>query len=85
MAGKYLRFTDIQARNIANNRVTLNDLIQNHGFPVGMWLSPNRRAWPEEEVDRWLATRPSARTTKPALRGKVKRLAERATANATAE
>jgi predicted DNA-binding transcriptional regulator AlpA len=76
---KYIRFTDIKARGIANNRVTLKELIDNHGFPEGVFLSPMVRAWDEALVDEWLETRPVASSAKPPLRGIVKRLAERQT------
>jgi hypothetical protein len=74
---RYLRFPDLKARGIANNRVTLNDLIENHDFPEGQMLSRNRRGWNEALVDHWCAARPAAKAAKPPLRGAAKRLAER--------
>jgi predicted DNA-binding transcriptional regulator AlpA len=76
---RYIRYADIKARGIANNRVTLENLIAQHGFPEGIFLSPMVRAWDEPEVDEWLASRPAAKDAKPPLRGIVKHLAERQT------
>jgi predicted DNA-binding transcriptional regulator AlpA len=61
---KYLRFPDLVARGIVNSRITLKRLIDGQGFPPGVLLTPNARAWPEDEVDDWCARRPVAR--KPA-------------------
>jgi predicted DNA-binding transcriptional regulator AlpA len=64
---KYLRFPDLQARGVVNSRMTLKRLIDNQGFPPGVLLTPNARAWTEAEVNEWLASRPVAR--KPATNG----------------
>lgn len=61
---KYLRFPDLAARGIVNSRMTLKRLIDGQGFPPGVLLTPNARAWTEAEVNDWLARRPVAR--KPA-------------------
>lgn len=57
---KWLRFRDIQARGIFNNRVTLERWIKKYGFPPGHMLGPNTRAWTDEEIARWESSRPSA-------------------------
>lgn len=54
-----LRFSDLKARRIVNNRTSLQRLIRQHGFPPGFLLSPNSRAWIEDEVNRWIETRAS--------------------------
>lgn len=54
---KYLRFKDLQSRGIVNNRVTLKNWIDRHGFPPGVKLGPNTRAWPEREVEAWIQAR----------------------------
>lgn len=53
----YWRFSDLKARAIVNNRMTLHRWIQNQGFPQGVLLGPNSRAWAVEEVVRWLDNR----------------------------
>jgi len=54
---KLLRFRDLQTRNIVKNWVTLQRWIEREGFPAGLLLGPNTRAWREAEIDAWLATR----------------------------
>jgi predicted DNA-binding transcriptional regulator AlpA len=61
---KYLRFPDLKALGIVQSRMTLKRLIDDQGFPPGVLLTPNARAWTEAEVKDWLASRPVAR--KPA-------------------
>jgi predicted DNA-binding transcriptional regulator AlpA len=63
---KLLRYFDLEERHIATSRAQLKNLIEKYGFPPGFMLSPNARAWPEAEVDRWLESRP---VTGPLLRG----------------
>jgi hypothetical protein len=67
--GKRLRFRDLKARGIVNNRVTLKDWIQKHGFPPGQLTGPNTRTWDEEsEINPWLASRPTAPKPAPVLK-----------------
>lgn len=56
---KYLRYRDLVERGIVRNRATLGRWIRHQGFPAGVLLGPNSRAWPETEVDAWLARRPT--------------------------
>ena len=56
---RYLRFEDLRDAGIVRNRPTLYRWMNELGFPRGILLGPNSRAWPEEEVLRWLSTRPS--------------------------
>jgi predicted DNA-binding transcriptional regulator AlpA len=58
---RYLRFRDLQKMGVVANRVTLGRWIESNGFPPGVLLGPNSRAWPEEEVLAWLASRRSER------------------------
>ena len=58
---KYLRYPDLAARGIVKSRMTLKRLINSQGFPPGILLTPNCRAWTEEDVEAWLASRPIAR------------------------
>jgi hypothetical protein len=78
---KYLRFTDLKAAGIINNRVTLARMIKS-GFPPGKLLGPNTRAWPETEIEAWLASRPVVRA--PDMAPREERFAVRAAAAAKA-
>jgi hypothetical protein len=56
---KRLRFSDLKERNIVRNRVTLQDWTKRRGFPTGHMTGPNSRTWGEDEVEEWLASRPT--------------------------
>jgi hypothetical protein len=56
-AGRLLRFADLKNRNIVANWPTLSRWIEHQGFPPGLLLGPNTRAWRESEVEEWLSTR----------------------------
>ncbi len=56
-----LRFKEIKAAGIARSWTQLEYLIDCHGFPVGKKLSPQVRSWTVEEVEAWIASRPSDR------------------------
>jgi predicted DNA-binding transcriptional regulator AlpA len=57
------RFPDLTAAGIATSWKQLQTLIVDEGFPRGIMLSKNTRAWPVRDVERWLAGRPSAAKT----------------------
>jgi len=61
-----LRFSDLKARGIVTNWVTLRNWIEKEGFPPGRLAGPNTRLWNEPDVAAWLESRSSA--TKPAPR-----------------
>jgi predicted DNA-binding transcriptional regulator AlpA len=61
---KLLRYPDLKAMGVVGSRMTLKRLIHMRGFPPGVLITPNARAWLEDEVDLWIANRPTAR--KPA-------------------
>jgi predicted DNA-binding transcriptional regulator AlpA len=65
MTPTLLRFADLKARGIVRNWVTLRSWIDREGFPPGMMLGPNSRAWREDEVEDWLNRRPSAKPGEP--------------------
>jgi predicted DNA-binding transcriptional regulator AlpA len=69
-----LRFYDLRARKIVNNRASLRNRIERDGFPAGRMIGRNARAWTEPEVDDWVMSRPSAG---PAARGAAKAKADR--------
>lgn len=57
----FVRFHDLRAAKIVGNWAQLYNLINDYGFPAGVMLSPNIRAWNIEDVRAWLDTRPSER------------------------
>src|SRR5262245_23056476 len=61
----YVRARDIRDAGIARNWPTLTRLIEEEGFPRGVMLSPNIRAWRLDEIEAWLATRPVERKPVP--------------------
>jgi hypothetical protein len=61
----YLRFADLCERGIVRNLTTLARLIDREGFPTGIRLGQNTRAWSEAEVQDWLATRPTGKKPTP--------------------
>jgi predicted DNA-binding transcriptional regulator AlpA len=63
---KWIRYPDLVAKGVVNSRMTLKRLIDTRGFPPGVLITPNARAWDERDVDAWIAARPAAR--KPSTR-----------------
>ena len=61
LPAKLLRFPDLFERGIAKSKMTLHRLIRDEGFPAGILVTPNSRAWTEELVNDWVANRPSAK------------------------
>jgi predicted DNA-binding transcriptional regulator AlpA len=64
-----LRFRDLKERGIVNSWPQLKRLIEFHDFPPGRLLSPNVRAWTDNEIDGWIGSRPVDGTP---LRGAAK-------------
>jgi predicted DNA-binding transcriptional regulator AlpA len=60
-----VRFNDLVAAGIVQNRTTLLRLIDGGNFPPGMLIGRNTRAWRLDELEAWLASRPSARKAVP--------------------
>jgi predicted DNA-binding transcriptional regulator AlpA len=58
---KWIRYNDLVAKGVTSSRMTLKRLIDFQGFPPGVLITPNARAWDELEVDKWVANRPTAR------------------------
>lgn len=56
-----LRFSNLVERGIVNNRTTLHRWIDSNGFPPGIKIGPNSRAWPAEEVEAWIEARAAER------------------------
>jgi hypothetical protein len=61
----WLRFRDLKDRGIINSWPMLRRRIERDGFPPGRMLGPNTRAWSEKEIERWLASRPTAKKPTP--------------------
>jgi predicted DNA-binding transcriptional regulator AlpA len=58
---RYVRARELIDAGIVGSYTALDRLIRNHGFPSGILLSPNVRAWPVDAVQHWLTTRPHER------------------------
>jgi len=58
----FLRFRDLKARGLVDNRTTLQRWIQQQQFPPGRLLGPNVRVWSDTEISVWLASRPAKRS-----------------------
>ena len=71
------RFADLKQRQIVESCAQLKKLVERDGFPPGFILSPQIRAWRADDIERWLASRPTAQI-KP--RGRAKALVEKASA-----
>jgi predicted DNA-binding transcriptional regulator AlpA len=65
MKSPLIRYRDLKARGIVSNHVTLSRWIEREGFPPGIMLGPNTRAWREFDIEEWLESRP---TENPTLR-----------------
>ena len=63
MTPTLLRFADLKERGVVSNWVTLRNWIEREGFPPGRRLGPNTRAWTEQEINEWVASRPLATET----------------------
>jgi hypothetical protein len=64
MVSNVLRFSDLKARGVVNNRATLSRWIKKYGFPSGFMLGPNSRGWYEHELEEWLRCRHSGQGEK---------------------
>ena len=61
MSKVFLRFKNLKQRRIVENWPQLKRLVERHNFPPGRLLGLNTRVWAEDEIDRWLDARPTAR------------------------
>jgi hypothetical protein len=57
----WLSFADLQAEGVTTNWQTLSVWVRNEGFPPGRLFGPNSRRWTREEINEWLASRPTTR------------------------
>jgi predicted DNA-binding transcriptional regulator AlpA len=51
---KFVDFSVLKERKVVENRTQLKRMQDQLGFPRGVLLSPNRRAWDEAEVEAWI-------------------------------
>ena len=58
---KWIHYKNLVAKGVVSSRMTLKRLIDSQDFPPGVLITPNARAWNEDEVDAWIAARPAAR------------------------
>jgi predicted DNA-binding transcriptional regulator AlpA len=61
---EWLRFADLKREKIVSNHPTLIRWIESEGFPPGIWLGPNTRAWRRSWIEASLASRPAKREGK---------------------
>ncbi len=67
---RFIRFRDLRNSGIVDNWPQLLKLIEEYGFPPGVLLSANIRAWEIDAVNRWIANRPIERKKNPARHSK---------------
>lgn len=58
---KLLSLADLKAKGVSYSRAHLHRLIRGGTFPKPCKLGPNRNAWPEHEIDRWIEQRIAVR------------------------
>jgi predicted DNA-binding transcriptional regulator AlpA len=63
---RYIRYRDLVVAGIVGSWMQLHRMILAEGFPEGIMLSANIRAWRADDIERWLASRPTARKLMPA-------------------
>ena len=61
----FVRYRDLVAARIVKNWPFLLRLIDVEGFPPGIMIGRNTRAWPVNDIESWLASRPAARKVVP--------------------
>jgi predicted DNA-binding transcriptional regulator AlpA len=58
---RHIRFADLVKAGIVGNWPTLLRLIETEGFPPGVMIGRNMRGWQLDQVEAWLASRPTGR------------------------
>jgi predicted DNA-binding transcriptional regulator AlpA len=54
-----LRFKDLRRLGVVSSWPQLRYMQENYGFPTGLLLGANSRAWRASEVTQWLGSRPT--------------------------
>jgi hypothetical protein len=68
---KWLRYKHFKEDGIFNSRMTMMRAIQRGELEPGTLISPNIRAWTEQQRDRYIACRPTSKKTAKADRQAV--------------
>ena len=77
MTLELLRFKDLRRLGVVSSWPQLRRMQECYGFPAGILLGPNSRAWRAADIEAWLATRLSEpsehvmRRTEKAVAAKV--------------
>jgi predicted DNA-binding transcriptional regulator AlpA len=58
---KLNRFKDLKSKGFADSWAQLKRMIELYGFPPGRMITPNVRAWTDEELDAYVASQLSGR------------------------
>jgi predicted DNA-binding transcriptional regulator AlpA len=59
MSLELLRFKDLRRLGVVSSWPQLRNMQKAYGFPSGLLLGANSRAWRVAEVEAWLANRPT--------------------------
>jgi hypothetical protein len=65
---KLLRFRDLQDRGLAQSHAGLRHLQLHENFPLGRLLGPSTRVWTVDEINAWLASRPTDKSEQTKIR-----------------
>jgi hypothetical protein len=69
---KLWRFKDLKAAGIVNSPMTVKRLIDSGRLAPGRLITPNARAWTDEEIEALIASAPTARKLVPRLTREVR-------------
>jgi predicted DNA-binding transcriptional regulator AlpA len=61
----FVRYKDLVESGIVRSWTQLLRMIDDEDFPAGVMLGPHTRPWRADEVQEWLAARPTARKPIP--------------------
>jgi len=61
----FVRYDDLVAAGLVGSWTQLLRMIDDDDFPPGTMIGRNTRAWRADEIEAWLASRPSARKIMP--------------------
>jgi predicted DNA-binding transcriptional regulator AlpA len=56
--GELLRFKDLRRLGVVSSWAQLKFMQKKYGFPAGLLLGANSRAWRASEIEQWLASCP---------------------------
>lgn len=67
---EFLRFADLKAAGICDDRATLRRWQQEQAFPLAYVMSANSIAWSASEIRDWLSKRPRGKAPQPQRRAR---------------